>query len=358
MTAFPRRLRIALWACVAAAACGSSWAFLAGGHHYTLLAIYRAGRLDQAVAEDYKRVEAFCAQLPDLAVELDATTQRIKVLESFGDITWGLLGRCGSAKSRHMVASQYHLHALTGTDSKRVRETAIGMLAALQAQFDQAGNDQARVNLACQRGFAAHLLGDTFAHARLDGPDQLYDTGLGHARDLVKPDYMHTRRAMPVNAGGKNAWIEWARMASQAVDNRPLSQAVVDLEADATARLKPEERDPKRAEPMVVNAFRAYATPAWSPYATAIEKWSLPPNSDSSLTVTVRCQQQIDGGPVKQNGTGLAPVKGAKPQCDVVWRQYLALADAQFTKNRVGVRQNSKLGSGCAPDGDQLQDGQ
>ena len=87
-----------------------------------------------------------------------------------------------------MVASQFYLHALTGAPPESVRNAANQMISDLDTSIQalekqKAANTQDIVNLWCARGFAIHLLGDTYAHATLDKPSVLYDPGLGHLRD-------------------------------------------------------------------------------------------------------------------------------------------------------------------------------
>ena len=81
-------------------------AYNEGGHYYTLLALFDS--IATTPTEEHLReikLEAFCAELPDLARELDAISQRVRVLESTGDNLWGLLGRCQTNVSSHMVSS-------------------------------------------------------------------------------------------------------------------------------------------------------------------------------------------------------------------------------------------------------------
>lgn len=342
------RARLILITCLAAAASGTALAFLAGGHHYTLLAIYRANRISAPTADKFKLVEAFCAQLPDLSAELDAVTQRVRVGYSGKDSMWGFLSRCESPISRHMVASQYYLHALTGTKVPPVRDAAAQILQELRAEFSKSNSDQEKAHLACQIGFAAHLLGDTFAHARLDPKksDELYDTGLGHASDFSQPDYILTRRGMKPGAGGQNSWVEWAKRASQDVDDHALDAAVTSLEQDIFNGIKP-SLAPKNGEPKMVEGIRKYLIPEWQQAKTSIEQWS-----GNHFTVKVMCQDQIDSG-VRVG----ALMGGVSLKCEDVWRDYLARADVAFKLHKVDVGSNSKIGHGCLPNGDKLEDG-
>ena len=97
---------IPVWLLICLSVCSDVYAYNDTGHYYTLLAVIDSGLPSTAPKQtlDEIRIEAFCAELPDLALELDAITQRVRVLESTRDFLWGLRGQCRTKESSHMVA--------------------------------------------------------------------------------------------------------------------------------------------------------------------------------------------------------------------------------------------------------------
>jgi len=87
-----------------------------------------------------------------------------------------------------MVAVQRYLHGLTGSDSAAVSKAAEETLRALVAGTARMGG--LVPNQICAAGFAVHLLGDSFAHRRLDDASQMYPTGRGHLTDGHNPDFI------------------------------------------------------------------------------------------------------------------------------------------------------------------------
>lgn len=217
---------------------GVSHAYNEAGHYFTLVAL-----LDSATGPDAPKLspeelklEAFCTELPDMAQELDATSQRIAVLHNKDDLKWGLLGQCQTPLSKHMVSAQYYLHGLTGTDSAPVREAAKNIMDLLHNEIDQypdtAPNKDKRVSLICARGFAIHLYGDSYAHVTLasDGPSsiasfitklfskpgmQMYPTGIGHLFDVHKPDYLEDTHSL-------NTWDKFVRDEHPKILSQPI----------------------------------------------------------------------------------------------------------------------------------------
>lgn len=159
------------------------------GHFYSSSAtLHLKGDGKAPPAHDARILTAYCSYLPDLSSELDAITVRVDAgLQAAGtaNLTWGWFNRCWGSRVRRMVSVQYYLHGLTGTDSESVTETAKAIARTLYE--DRQGDSEDRV-LACARGFALHLLGDSYAHRRIDNPARMYDTGLGHFRDGTEPD--------------------------------------------------------------------------------------------------------------------------------------------------------------------------
>ena len=95
------RLLAALLA-ILASAC--ALAYEIGGHHFTLVRIFLDADKTARSSDDERYVELFCAELPDLAMELDAITQREKVAMS-SEWQWGLFGRCTGPVTRHMFGN-------------------------------------------------------------------------------------------------------------------------------------------------------------------------------------------------------------------------------------------------------------
>src|SRR5207245_3647136 len=72
----------------------------------------------------------FCAQLPDLAVELDAKTLRVKL--GLWNLGWTFFDRCSSAEVIHMAVSHHYLHGLTRGSASATTGAASKTLAALR----------------------------------------------------------------------------------------------------------------------------------------------------------------------------------------------------------------------------------
>jgi len=207
--------------CIAAlggiAAIWPSYGYNEDGHFYTAVAVGNSATQPYMnVTPDQARLIAFCAQIPDLANDLDAVTLRTKVIFSRAGTAWGVSGACWNDKVRHMVEAQEYVHALTGSDAGNVTKAAIAILRDLRAGKGMSGkSEQAR---ACAEGLAIHLLGDTFAHRRLhldsSKPVQTYPTGLGHIHDGHDPDYIIFNKA-------------------DNIDRRPLWKSYVDALAGA-----------------------------------------------------------------------------------------------------------------------------
>lgn len=193
----------------------SAYAYNEGGHYYTLLALFNS--LAESASEERIqeiKLEAFCAELPDLASELDAITQRTRVFMSLKDNLWGLIGSCQTTVSSHMVASQNYLHGFSGASAPQLRNAAKTVIAAIDDDLRKPGlAKEIRKNLICARGFADHLYGDSFAHVKLSSEkpglfsgqikSEMYATGLGHVRDGHYPDYLYGHNL------NINKWPQW-----------------------------------------------------------------------------------------------------------------------------------------------------
>jgi len=329
-----------IFAAVALSASLPSQAYDVGGHHYTLSAIfYSDDHQHHAHARPQRLIEAFCAQLPDLSMELDAITQREHVVFNPREMLWGAMGRCTTPSCTHMVASQFYLHALTGTDAGPVRSAAIDIIRDIDARIAgvNAGAPkdmhQRLANLWCERGFAAHLFGDTYAHATLKNPDTLYPTGLGHTRDMHEPDYMLARdaRSMP----DATRWSAWVRRAAAVLGHGNDGDEVARIAAAVDYR--DGEDDGEKA---LQARLADFISPAWKPYAPAVSEWNRPlvpsrrwwifgriEDNLAQVILENTCRMQLArfAGQV-----GLPAIAGSIPQCDVVWSDYRDVAMEHF----------------------------
>ncbi|MEQ1796186.1 MAG: hypothetical protein ABL970_18585 [Nitrospira sp.] len=306
---------------------GMAMAYNEGGHHYTVSAIFAEGRPATAIADPYKVVEAFCAQLPDLAMELDAITQRQHVLWTKNEWRWGVFGDCQTNRCRHMVATHLFLHALTGTEVVPVRQAAGALIQAIdqevQAVQKASPQDiQHLVNLACERGFADHLLGDTFAHAELHGdeskPIRLYPTGLGHWRDMHTPDFMLSRQVKKIS---QNTWQQWVEHASVIIEGRVGGAAVTALAIDLSPEDRSDMKDAFAEQALDMKLLKFLPDLSWKPYTPTLLEW----RTDTFLNTL--CEEQLQYGPSKRTGgTGVPSIQSIRPQCRTVWEGYLTRA--------------------------------
>lgn len=165
-----------------------SYSYNEDGHFYTAVAVqhFREPPFDSNLRQQAALL-AFCAQLPDLAKEFDAVTLRVGVMSSWGGWAWGSFSYCGKDNDVcRMVTAHHYLHGLTDTASEPVTEAATAILRSLLRSGDRPNRiDPDRI---CAAGFALHLLGDSFAHRRLDSPSRMYAPGMGHYRDDHNPD--------------------------------------------------------------------------------------------------------------------------------------------------------------------------
>lgn len=141
----------------------------------------------------------FCAWLPDETTELNAVEVYKWLLEKhpFDYGTWSApYLNPWSTDSGYpdtigkMVVIQQLLHGLTGGRSQAVRQVARSLVTEMEHQREANPHDP---NSLCALGFSLHLLGDSYAHTRLDDPSLMYPTGRGHAPDYTWPDHpLHT----------------------------------------------------------------------------------------------------------------------------------------------------------------------
>ena len=134
-------------------------------------------------------VASLCAQLADESPELGAISVYRRLMKHPLDYAaWTMGGRGADETVGRMVTIQQLAHGLTGGSPAAVRavarETAQSLSAAARAEKDP----RKRANAQCALGFAMHLFGDSFSHARIKNPAKMYPTGLGHFFDATTPD--------------------------------------------------------------------------------------------------------------------------------------------------------------------------
>lgn len=329
-----------------------------GGHHYIISMILAAAppgspdAADAAAAVDpYKRLESFCVELPDLVPELDALTQRIHVVRSRSDWQWGIFGRCATPTSRHMVATQWYIHGLTGLKAEQVRTVAHAIIADRQSAAAAATNAQDRVNLICEAGFGLHLLGDSFAHSQLSDPDTLYKTGNGHWKDKHVPDDILSRslQHLAPNTLHWNNWVTEAAAALGRPDNSPqLALLIQPILAAQTAK-----QGSDYGEASLRDTLHSSLPKDWEPYQPKLESW----RQDSPITGEIHSDVSCDGLISKGlTGAGIDRVDDELPNCDAVWTEYLKVAMRFFAAANADPVRNGKL-EDCDATGDRISDG-
>jgi hypothetical protein len=321
----------------------TDWAYDMAGHYYTHAAILSHAYTNSV--DPFRLTESFCAELPDLAYELDATVQRVRVLKD-SQYQWGMIGRCTTRPCVHMVAVQFYLHGLTGTRPESVRSAATTMINILEDRIKQLRrlpgqkSQQEIINIWCMRGFAIHLLGDTYAHTMLGDTNTLYKLGLGHAKDKHEPDYVFRR--------GETHWVNWVNDLSAylGANNLQTAQIKAVKPAKPNTRKKSEEEQ-LQDECAIQTQLTNHANKDWIPWLPQIEDWAAsacPTQPQSRGTVDIfsglwsprlnTCQNVIERGPDTPVNTvrslanvlGTLPIPLPVPQCDKVWEGYLALA--------------------------------
>ncbi|MGA2549114.1 MAG: hypothetical protein ABSF50_03110 [Burkholderiaceae bacterium] len=333
--------------------CGSAAAYLAGGHYYTLWALHAIAQQKQLIkgSDDYWSLEALCAEIPDVSREFDAITQRQRVLWSL-DMrevgTWGWMGACYSPISKHMAASQYYIHGLTGAPKSSVRRAAADLIARLAPQDRADLSDQDKANWACARGFALHLYGDSFAHSEFgEGADGLlYPTGMGHLREYSQPDYMAASQHDP-----GDRWTDWTLGLSQALYGSPDAGIALNaLVAKEAPGLVPQGKneDPKVAESTgVENLLKTVGPPPYPGIVLDIANVE----KDVVHMVDTDCQGELN----KAAGNGVSAPGRLKPDCAKVWAIYLSQAREAFRAQGVTMRGHGGPQPDCDDPGDVLQ---
>jgi hypothetical protein len=331
-----RRCRSAPLACLAFllawALPGSALAYNEGGHYYTLVALLDS-QPDNATPRnpDQLRLEAFCAELPDMTLELDATSQRLAVLRSSRDNAWGLLGYCQTPLSAHMVAVQCYLHGLTGTPVEPLRNAALSIIQDLTGKLAGARDAAKRKELLCARGFAIHLLGDSFAHATLSSDSdyhrhswvsgifsadtmKTYPTGAGHLFDGHKPDYIGSHR--------ENSWDKFVQTENSALLSPPLAgkplASLLSCKADCGISQSCESEDQDNLHRLI----EQNEGPTHRVFINDMEQLIRTENTDfMGFELADTCQEVVDK---VYGSTG--------PDCSSVWATYLGAAIEAFNE--------------------------
>jgi hypothetical protein len=311
-----------------AALCIPAPAFQEGGHFSSLVAIFSGVHGQRPELDDARRIEAFCAELPDRSRDLDAISQRFKVLFDPREFQWGARGKCTGPVTRHMVAVHYYLHALTGGDAAQLQRSALKIRELLVRDAGIETNDDRKASLLCAVGFADHLLGDTRAHIQLATSTDtcssvpLYSTGRGHLFDGSTPDHLFARSKQ---ACGGAYWATWfSDAASTLVNDRSVGDELVqqvkhwaemqhiDLDDESI-------RSRQDIEDLLQAALRTYPKDKYHALA------ALKPSPQNALFAqTDRCVDQV-----ANFFTGDQAVQH-RPRCQTAWDLFLAKAVDQF----------------------------
>jgi hypothetical protein len=300
----------------------SSLGYNHDGHFYTAVAVEHD---DDPPLSGTVRDEAiligFCGQVPDLADDLDAITLRMKEIPSVAGTLWGGFGLCLGQGVRRMATAHQFVHALTGSPAQNVTEAAVDLIATLRSGQTPGKFDPIR---ACAIGFGVHLLGDSFAHRRLDQPDQTYPPGLGHFRDGHDPDYIELRPSL---------WEQYTRTLASALDVRidGAHWAALDQVAPSNAANGTEENGFNTKE--IVAALEGLLgpdAPLWAGYHPPVEDLN---NSDGLIASYVLTKSFDDI--VTKDYPELQ--SHGKFTFDEVWALYLPAAVAAFKRHDVST---------------------
>jgi hypothetical protein len=169
----------------------SAAAYEVAGHYYTMTLLMKE-LLPQQLQEKQSSLVAFCAQLPDIAEELDALeVYKEAASNPIAWAAWGSNEKVWNKSVAQMIAVQQLLHGLTGGNAKELQAVARDLVKELSLNISSrpgGAPPSAATSGLCALGFALHLYGDSFAHRQLDNQEFMYPTGRGHAGDGHKPD--------------------------------------------------------------------------------------------------------------------------------------------------------------------------
>jgi len=341
----PGRVTLALLA-LAASAC--VLAYEIGGHHFALVSIYLDKLVPPPARNHATYLELFCAELPDLAMELDAVTQRQHVFNS-NEWQWAMFGRCSGPVTKHMFATQYYLHGLTGDMKKpkglktneRLREAVRAMVQRIDGEVASAAPADKLVRV-CARGFVAHLLGDSFAHTQLYAPSTRYAPGTGHWKHNHDPDYLLSREILATEFDYSQAWFQEA---SSVLVKRD-APAMLATQAKRIIEAYRAEPDHDYAESKLTEALIDNAPQGWQRFDPPLQKWR--PDGVNGIFLQQKCDDQMRKA---------FPQDGERPSCAAVWSYYLGVAIATFKTLEIDPVSNAGYGS-CNADGNELKHGE
>jgi len=340
-----RRAALALLALIASACV---LAYEIGGHHFALLSIYLDKVSPPPLRSSGAYLELFCAELPDLAMELDAVTQRQHVFNS-SEWQWGIAGRCSGPVTRHMFATHYYLHGLTGDMKKpkgqqtdeQLRRAVRAMVDRIDAELRSPAVTDKLVRV-CARGFVAHLLGDSFAHSQLHAPGTRYAPGTGHWKDNHDPDYLLTREVLQTKSGYSDVWFNEASsiLRSRAAPTVLVEQAKLVLDGQK------KQLDYDYGEGKLVEALINFAPAGWQAFEPQLQKWR--PDGPKGIFLEDKCDDQL---------AKAFPRQEDRPSCAATWSYYLSVAMPAFNAHGIDPVVNAGYGS-CSAQGDELKNGE
>jgi hypothetical protein len=191
-------------------AAGPARGYDPAGHFYTISLV--VSMIKPPLAPAAAKVVSFCAELPDHSSDLDAASvyQR-SITRSWNSprswVRWARNDEVGSDALKRMVTVQQLLHGLTGGSAAAVQYLAANTVRKLRQQMP-ATNAAAGFATWCAVGLGLHLFGDAFAHTMM-GPggtdtDDMYSTGLGHAKHYHYPDWPLCGELLPKPVFGNN----------------------------------------------------------------------------------------------------------------------------------------------------------
>lgn len=317
--------RIALLAGILGAAVAlsrSSPGYNYDGHFYTAVAVEHDDDPPlSGTARDEAILIGFCSEVPDLADDLEAITLRVKEIPSLTGTLWGAFGSCLGQGVRRMATVHQFVHALTGSPAQNVTDAAVDLIKTLRGGQDPGKFDPTR---ACAIGFGLHLLGDSFAHRRLDQPDRTYPPGLGHFRDGHDPDYIELRPSL---------WEQYTRSLASALDLRidGAHWAALDRVAPSNAANGTEENGFNTKEIVAaLEGLLGQDMPLWAGYHPPVEDL----NNSGGLIASYILAKSFDDIVTKEYPELQSHGKLA---FDDVWRLYLPAAVAAFKRHDVST---------------------
>ncbi len=252
-------------------------------------------------------VVGLCAQLPDESAELAAIDVYRRLMRHPADFArWALLGRGPAETVGRMAAVQQLLHGLTSGDPAGVRAVAESLVAQARADARAAKTPQQRADALCAEGFALHLYGDSFAHARIRNGRRMYPTGIGHFFDMTRPD-------LPLATGERfELWASYMRSLPSLVPDARAG----DLQEVLTAAREP-AREAREGNHFNEDAFRRILN-------AALEKEGARPTAPFDRRLErAGCQAVLDAA---AKASGLLPA----PSCAAVWTRHRDRAAAAF----------------------------